>query len=117
MSSVSIAIADMVSGRNAVGCLSSVRAVMGLQGVSSRYSKVLCTKEQVETERLLSLDFGPGTQQSCCSGTPPGRGKMSDEDLKAELERLRRENEALKQGAVRGVSLKVSAKGGVSVYG
>jgi hypothetical protein len=42
---------------------------------------------------------------------------MSDEDLKAELERLRRENETLKQGAKRGVSLKVSEKGGVSVYG
>jgi len=38
------------------------------------------------------------------------------EDLKAELERLRAENEALKQGR-RGVSLKVSEKGGVSVYG
>jgi hypothetical protein len=45
------------------------------------------------------------------------RGNMADEDLKAELERLRRENEALKQGAKRGVSLKVSEKGGVSVYG
>ncbi len=43
--------------------------------------------------------------------------KMSDEDMKAELERLRRENEALKQRNVRGVSLKVSEKGGVSVYG
>jgi hypothetical protein len=42
---------------------------------------------------------------------------MSDEDLKAEVERLRRENETLKQGAKRGVSLKVSEKGGVSVYG
>jgi len=42
---------------------------------------------------------------------------MSDEDLKAELERLRRENEALKKGASKGVSLKVSEKGGVSVYG
>ena len=42
---------------------------------------------------------------------------MSDEDLKAELERLRRENEALKQRTTRGVSLKVSEKGGVSVYG
>jgi hypothetical protein len=42
---------------------------------------------------------------------------MSDEDLKAEVERLRRENEALKQRTVRGVSLKVSEKGGVSVYG
>lgn len=47
----------------------------------------------------------------------PIRGQMSDEDLKAELERLRRENESLKQGAKRGVSLKVSEKGGVSVYG
>jgi len=42
---------------------------------------------------------------------------MSDEDLKAELERLRRENEALKQRTTRAVSLKVSEKGGVSVYG
>ena len=39
------------------------------------------------------------------------------EDPKAELERLRAENEALKQQGRRGVSLKVSEKGGVSVYG
>jgi hypothetical protein len=42
---------------------------------------------------------------------------MSDEDLKAELERLREENERLKNRTGRGVSLKVSEKGGVSVYG
>jgi len=42
---------------------------------------------------------------------------MSDEDLRAELERLRRENESLKKGASKGVSFKVSEKGGVSVYG
>jgi hypothetical protein len=42
---------------------------------------------------------------------------MADEDLKAELERLRKENESLKRGVAKGVSLKVSEKGGVSVYG
>lgn len=42
---------------------------------------------------------------------------MAEDDLRAELERLRRENEALKKGQTRGVSLKVSEKGGVSVYG
>jgi hypothetical protein len=42
---------------------------------------------------------------------------MSDEDLRAELERLQKENAALKQGAARGVSMKVSEKGGLSVYG
>ncbi len=42
---------------------------------------------------------------------------MSEEDDKAELERLRAENEALKSRAQRGATLKVSEKGGVSVYG
>ena len=42
---------------------------------------------------------------------------MSDDDLRAELERLRQENAALKKGVARGVSLKVSEKGGLSVYG
>jgi hypothetical protein len=44
-------------------------------------------------------------------------GTMADDDLKAELERLRAENERLKNRTSRGVSLKVSEKGGVSVYG
>ena len=42
---------------------------------------------------------------------------MSDQDLKAELERLRRENEALKKGASSGIRMKVSEKGALSVYG
>jgi predicted component of type VI protein secretion system len=42
---------------------------------------------------------------------------MSDDDLKNELERLRAENERLKQRGPRATSLKVSEKGGVSVYG
>jgi hypothetical protein len=47
-----------------------------------------------------------------------GEGRPSvTEDLKAELERLKAENERLKNRQTRGVSLKVSEKGGVSVYG
>jgi hypothetical protein len=42
---------------------------------------------------------------------------MSDDDLKAELERLKAENERLKSQRGRPASLKVSEKGGVSVYG
>jgi len=46
------------------------------------------------------------------------RGKaMSDDDLKAELERLRNENAALKKGASTGVRMKISEKGAVSIYG
>ena len=41
----------------------------------------------------------------------------NDEELRAELERLKAENEKLKNRTTRGVSLKVSEKGGVSVYG
>ena len=42
---------------------------------------------------------------------------MSDEELKAEIERLRSENAALKKAATPGIRMKVSEKGGVSVYG
>jgi hypothetical protein len=42
---------------------------------------------------------------------------MPEDDLKAELERLKAENEQLKNQRGRSVSLKVSEKGGVSVYG
>jgi len=37
--------------------------------------------------------------------------------MKAELERLRAENEKLKKRGAKGVSMKVSEKGGVSIYG
>src|SRR3954467_7030446 len=49
---------------------------------------------------------------------PPANGNpMSDEELKAELERLRSENAALKKGASTGIRMKVSEKGAVSIYG
>ena len=39
------------------------------------------------------------------------------EDMKAELERLRAENESLKQRGSRATGMKVSEKGALSVYG
>ena len=45
---------------------------------------------------------------------------MSNQDpdeIRKELEKLRAENERLKRGSARGMSLKVSEKGGVSLYG
>jgi hypothetical protein len=42
---------------------------------------------------------------------------MAEDALQSEVERLKAENAALKAQAARGVSIKVSEKGGVSVYG
>jgi hypothetical protein len=42
---------------------------------------------------------------------------MSEEDMKAEVARLKEENERLKARQSRAVSLKVSEKRGLSVYG
>ena len=43
---------------------------------------------------------------------------MSNEnEMQAELERLRAENQALKKTSAKGLSLKVSEKGALSVYG
>jgi hypothetical protein len=42
---------------------------------------------------------------------------MSEEEVQQELERLRAENARLKKTASKGVSMKVSEKGGLSVYG
>ncbi len=41
----------------------------------------------------------------------------TEDELKAELERLKSENAALKARGSKGLSLRVSEKGGVSVYG
>ena len=42
---------------------------------------------------------------------------MADDMTDSELARLRAENERLKRAASRGITIKVSEKGGVSVYG
>jgi hypothetical protein len=57
------------------------------------------------------LQYNPGPNLF-----PVSRHAVS-EDLKAELERLRAENEALKKTSRSKVSMKVSEKGALSVYG
>ncbi|MBI5139212.1 hypothetical protein HZA26_01230 [Candidatus Nomurabacteria bacterium] len=42
---------------------------------------------------------------------------MNETEMQAELDKLRAENEALKNRSPRGLSLKVSEKGALSVYG
>jgi hypothetical protein len=42
---------------------------------------------------------------------------MSEEDIQAEVARLKAENERLKGQQAKGLSLKVSEKGALSVYG
>jgi hypothetical protein len=42
---------------------------------------------------------------------------MTDDELKSELERVRAENERLKAHGARAITMKVSEKGGLSVYG
>jgi hypothetical protein len=41
----------------------------------------------------------------------------TDDELRVELEKLKAENAALKARGGRGISMKVSEKGGLSVYG
>jgi hypothetical protein len=66
---------------------------------------------------LMSLVLTLDSQQNIPTPVYENRA-MAEEDLKAELERLKAENEALKQGRRGGpVSMKVSEKGAVSVYG
>jgi hypothetical protein len=42
---------------------------------------------------------------------------MTDKELNDELERLRKENAALKKGTASSVRMKVSEKGALSIYG
>ncbi len=45
------------------------------------------------------------------------RAMSTEEELRKELEKLKAENEALKNRGAKGVSMKVSEKGAVSIYG
>jgi len=66
--------------------------------------------------RRLFTD-GPGYTQADSGRLAGRRTDMADESVEAELARLRAENAALKNRERRAGTLRVSDKGGVSVYG
>jgi hypothetical protein len=70
-----------------------------------------CTKPLVRGGGLNK--YQPVERMKCALG----ERVMADEDLRAELERLKAENTALKNKTSKGISIRVSEKGGVSVYG
>src|SRR5262249_34751972 len=67
--------------------------------------------------RSASPPAAPAAARSSRSSTRNKDQTMSDDDLKNELERLRKENAALKKGASAGIRMKVSEKGALSIYG
>jgi AAA domain len=62
------------------------------------------------------LRSGPGPRKPPVS-PPPAETRTRNDELLAELERLRNENQNLRASTSKGTSIKVGAKGGVSVYG
>jgi hypothetical protein len=63
----------------------------------------------------VRLAGAPTNRRPGCS--PPGGMMSTPEEMKAELERLRAENEQLKATNRRGIYMKVSEKGALSLYG
>jgi len=67
---------------------------------------------------LVVPNVGDDTFGMLAARRPPAmRWPMSEDQLRAEIERLRAENESLKSQRASRATLKVSDKGGVSVYG
>jgi hypothetical protein len=71
--------------------------------------------EALDVFEGLRLRQGPGV--SWRSPEQPRDGMATEDELKAELDKLKAENAALKARGAKGISMKVSEKGAVSVYG
>jgi alkanesulfonate monooxygenase SsuD/methylene tetrahydromethanopterin reductase-like flavin-dependent oxidoreductase (luciferase family) len=72
---------------------------------------------QIGSELIASRRHSGPSAPLARGGVPCYPLRMAEDDSQAELERLRKENERLRRTASRGVTLKVSEKGGLSVYG
>jgi hypothetical protein len=85
--------------------------------LSLRSDSGTITAAAITIQPVVSANPGFGLCRILVVRTHGQGGHMSEEDLRAELERLRAENDQLKNKSVRGLSLKVSEKGGLSLYG
>jgi hypothetical protein len=90
--------------------------------LSSAIALIRCARSDwkvISDSSLAHLVWSGLMSHHCLRRSHANEGNivMSDDDVKAELERLRRENEALKKGRSEGVRMKVSEKGAVSIYG
>ena len=72
----------------------------------------------VQNHRAISFDWELNGYLLMRNRTQGERNVANDAaQVKAEFEKLRAENEALKKTKQQGLTLKVSEKGGVSIYG
>jgi hypothetical protein len=78
------------------------------------HARALSVEREVQS-RPARRDFS--ARLSCYNLQTNWKKIMSDKDEQDELERLRRENAALKKGASPGGRMKVSEKGALSIYG
>ena len=79
-------------------------------------------REVERLEALLTDGAGPRVDRARCLAEVRNDGRiggerMNEAEMQAELARLRAENDKLKNKNPGGLSLKVSEKGGVSLYG
>jgi hypothetical protein len=91
----------------------AIEIVLSLRSDSGTFKAAFA----ITIQPVVSANPGLGLCRILVVRTHGQGGHMSEEDLRAELERLRAENDQLKNKSVRGLSLKVSEKGGLSLYG
>lgn len=85
-----------------------------LKKVSATYKAALFREEQPSGFAKSQL---PELNNNDFEKQEPGENQMNETEMKAELDRLRAENAQLKTKENGGISLKVSEKGALSLYG
>src|SRR6266478_3949919 len=102
---------------SSASCSAFGSSVMGRRGSRSGIRRTTGNYLERIIPQTLCCDLFMNGERVVIKSCQRKGNAMSDNDMKAELERLRSENVALKKGASDGIRMKVSEKGAVSVYG